>query len=109
MGVDQTLSSFNPVKSKSFSYGLGWDTVIQPGLAAVGVTGWQKGGDVTLYGSTLIVAPTEGLAVVVMGASNGFGSGNATVIAERILLRALVEKGRIAAMPTPFEFSFPAP
>jgi len=44
MGVDQTLSSFNPVKSKSFSYGLGWDTVIQPGLAAVGVTGWQKGG-----------------------------------------------------------------
>lgn len=101
MGVDQTLSSFNPVKSKSFSYGLGWDTVIQPGLAAVGVTGWQKGGDVTLYGSTLIVAPTEGLAVVVMGASNGFGSGNATVIAERILLRALVEKGRIAAMPTP--------
>lgn len=101
MGVDQTLSGFNPVKSKSFSYGLGWDTVIQPGLAAVGATGWQKGGDVTLYGSTLIVAPTEGLAVVVMGASNGFGSGNATVIAERILLRALVEKGRIAAMPTP--------
>ncbi|CAH2031297.1 serine hydrolase domain-containing protein [Trichlorobacter ammonificans] len=101
MGVDQTLFSFNPVKSKSFSYGLGWDTVIQPGLGAVGVTGWQKGGDVTLYGSAMIVAPADGLAVVVMGASNSFGSGSATVIAERILLRALAEKGRIAAMPTP--------
>jgi len=95
MGVDQTVARFNPVKAKSYSFGLGWDTVIQPGLGVVGVTGWQKGGDVTLYGSVLTVAPAEGLAVVVMGTSGSFASGSATVIAERILLRALAEKGRI--------------
>lgn len=105
MGVDQTLSNFNPVKAKSYSYGLGWDTVIQPGLGAVGVTGWQKGGAVTLYGSVITIAPAEGLAVVVMGASNGFGPDSATVIAERILLKALAEKGKIAAMPTPLNFT----
>jgi CubicO group peptidase (beta-lactamase class C family) len=104
MGVDQTVGRFNPVKAKSYSYGLGWDTVIQPGLGAVGVTGWQKGGDVTLYGSVLTVAPAEGLAVVVMGASGSFASGSATVIAERILLRALAEKGRIE-MPSPLNLS----
>lgn len=105
MGVDQTLTNFNPVKAYSYSYGLGWDTVCQPGLGAVGVTGWQKGGTVTLYGSVMTVAPAEGLAVVVMGASNGFGPDSATVIAERILLRALAEKGRIAAMPTPLSLA----
>ncbi|HOI17603.1 MAG TPA: serine hydrolase domain-containing protein [Geobacteraceae bacterium] len=104
MGVDQTAGRFNPVKAKSYSYGLGWDTVIQPGLGAVGVTAWQKGGDVTLYGSVMTVVPSERMAVVVMGASEGFGSGNATVIAERILLRALAEKGRIV-MPAPLSLS----
>lgn len=104
MGVDQTVARFNPVQAKSYSYGLGWDTVIQPGLGVVGVTGWQKGGDVTLYGSVLTVAPAEGLAVVVMGASGSFGSGSATVLAERLLLRALAEKGRIV-MPAPLNLS----
>lgn len=105
MGVNQTEGKFNPVKSYSYSFGLGWDTVIQPGLRAVGVTGWQKGGDVTLYGSVMTIAPAEGMAVVVMGASNGFGSGSATIIAERILLRALVERGRIPAMPAKLSLS----
>lgn len=101
MGVDQTTGKFNPVKSYSSSFGLGWDTVLQPGLRAVDVTGWQKGGDVPLFGSVMTVAPDEGLAVIVMGASGGFASANAIVIAERILLMALFEKGRIAAMPEP--------
>jgi CubicO group peptidase (beta-lactamase class C family) len=101
MGVDQTLSNFNPVKSYAWSYGLGWDTVSQPGLGAVGVTGWQKTGDFQGLGTAITVAPAERLAVVVMGASGTFNSGNATTIAERILLRALAEKGRIAAMPVP--------
>lgn len=105
MGIDQTAGNFNPIKAYTYSYGLGWDTVVQPGLGAVGVTGWQKGGDVTLYGSVMTLAPEEGLAVVVMGASNGFGSGSATQIAERILLSALVEKGRITALPSQLEFS----
>lgn len=105
MAVDQTLSGFNPVKANAWSYGLGWDTVHQPGLAAAGVTGWQKGGDGPLAGAVMTVAPTEKLAVVVMGASGSFGSRKATVIAERVLLRALAETGRIAKMPQPLKLS----
>jgi CubicO group peptidase (beta-lactamase class C family) len=105
MGVDQTLTSFNPVKGNAWSFGLGWDTVRQPGLGAVNVSSWQKGGDVTLAGSVMTLAQNEGLAVVVLGVSGNFSSSMATVIAERILLRALAEKGRIAAMPTPLHLS----
>ncbi|MEE9913523.1 MAG: beta-lactamase family protein [Deltaproteobacteria bacterium] len=109
MGVDQTQTGFNPVRPNAWRFGLGWDTVHQPGLAAVGVAGWQKSGDVVLngsgYGAVMIVAPREALAVIVLGASGSFGSGAATVIAERMLLRALVEKGRIASMPQPLELS----
>lgn len=105
MGIDQTLASFNPVKANAWSYGLGWDTVCQPGLGAVGVTGWLKTGDFSGLGTVIAIAPAERLAVVVMGASGGFSSSSATVIAERILLRALAEKGRIAAMPVPLNLS----
>ncbi len=101
MGTDQTIGTFNPVKALSWSYGLGWDTVTQPGLGAVGVTAWQKGGDVPGYGSVMTVAPEARLAVIVMGASGGFTSSKATLIAERILLRALKAKKRIDAMPEP--------
>jgi CubicO group peptidase (beta-lactamase class C family) len=101
MGVDQTLTNFNPVKSYAWSYGLGWDTVVQPGLGAVGVTGWLKTGDFQGLGAVIAAAPAEGIGVFVVGASGSFSSGSATVIAERILLAALAEKGRIAAMPSP--------
>ncbi len=99
MGVDQTVATFNPVKSNEWSYGLGWDTVRQPGLDAVWVIGWLKTGDYQGLGTVIAVAPAEKLAVIVMGASGTFSSGSATIVAERILLKALAEKGRIAAMP----------
>jgi CubicO group peptidase (beta-lactamase class C family) len=100
MGQDQRLGGFDPVPCSMFRSGLGWDTVAQPALAAVGVRAWQKGGDLEhFYGATLVVVPDEGLAVAVMGASNSFSSGSAGTIAERILLRALVERGRIPSMP----------
>jgi len=89
MGVDQTLTNFNPVKAYAWSYGLGLDTVTQPGLRAVGVTGWHKTGDYSGMGAV----------------SGSFSSGKATIIAERILLRALVERARIADMPTPLALS----
>ncbi len=98
MAVDQTLGSFNPVHSNALAYGLGWDTVSQPGLSAVGFDGWLKGGDITGYGAAIIVSPGAQLGVVVIGAS-GFGSGQATRIGEQVLLRALAENGRIAAFP----------
>jgi CubicO group peptidase (beta-lactamase class C family) len=100
MGQDQRLGGFDPAPCPVLRFGLGWDTVAQPALAAVGVRAWQKGGDLEhYYGATLVVAPDDGLAVVVMGASNGFSSSAAGTIAERILLRALVERGRIPSMP----------
>jgi len=105
MGIDQTLNNFNPVKKNGLNYGLGWDTVTQPGLGAVGIIGWQKGGSIPYTKTTLTIAPAEGLAVVVIGASSGFSSDDAIVIAERILLRALAEKGKIAAMPGPLNMS----
>lgn len=105
MGVDQTVGSFNPAPATDSRYGLGWDTVRQGGLNAVNVIGWQKGGDVPQYGSVMTVAPEEGLAVIVLGASGDFHSSNATLVAERILLRALAEKGRIEAMPMPLSLS----
>ena len=102
MAQDQRLGAFNPVPFDEFRYGLGWDTVAQPGLAAAGATAWQKTGDMDgYYGANLMVLPEAGLGVVVFGASNGFSSASAVKISERILLRALVERGRIPRMPEP--------
>ena len=101
MAVDQTLGTFNPVKWSGFTYGLGWDTVQEPGLEAVGIEGWSKGGDTGFYGSELMIAPQAGLAVVVMGTQ---GAGyNHTAFAQRVLLRALAESGSIASFPAPLD------
>jgi hypothetical protein len=100
MAVDQTIGTFNPVRFEEFAFGLGWDTVTEPGLLAVGFDGWAKGGDITDYGAVVIVSPKAQLGVVVIGAS-GFGSAQATVIAQRVLLRALAENRQIRAFPSP--------
>ncbi|HWP67791.1 MAG TPA: serine hydrolase domain-containing protein, partial [Rectinemataceae bacterium] len=100
MGVDQTAHNFNPLPSGFFRNGLGWDSVDQEGMALFGVKAWEKGGDTNSYGSMLIVLPEEGLSVAVTGAS-GLHSGDAKTIAEKVLARALVENGRLAAMPVP--------
>jgi CubicO group peptidase (beta-lactamase class C family) len=101
MALDQTLGTFNPVKSSGFTYGLGWDTVQEPGLQAVGIEGWSKGGDTGFYGAEMMTAPQAGLAVVVMGTQ---GAGyNHKAFAQRVLLRALVESGSIAAFPAPLD------
>lgn len=104
MAQEQTLSSFNPLPSDMVRFGLGWDTVTQAGLNAVGIRGWSKGGAIdgpfgTMYRATLIVAPDARLGVVVMMASNKTSSDGVEKIAERILLRALAERGLLAAMP----------
>jgi len=100
MAKDQTEGTFNPVPSGNESFGLGWDSVSQPGMKTAGVKAWAKGGDTPTYGSAFIVLPDEKMGVFVSGASN-FSSGNAAAIGERILLRALVEKARINDFPVP--------
>jgi len=104
MGQDQTLGSFNPLPSDMVRFGLGWDTVASAGLNAVGIRGWQKGGAIdgafgTMYRAILIVAPDAGLGVAVMMASNKISSEAVERVAQRTLLRALVEKGILAAVP----------
>ena len=104
MGQDQTTGTFNPAPTDMVRYGLGWDTVAQPGLKAVGIRGWQKGGSIdgsygVMYRSTIIVAPDAKLGVVVLMASNKTSSDMVIKVGERVLLRALVDKGTLAAMP----------
>lgn len=98
-GSDQTLGTFNPLPCEAYRFGLGWDTVAQPGLASQGVVGWQKTGDFPSLGTNLVVIPAEGLGVVVFCAGGHTDSDAAVRISERILLRALVARGRLAAMP----------
>jgi CubicO group peptidase (beta-lactamase class C family) len=100
MAVDTTPGTFNPVRNQAHAWGLGWDSVAEPGLGAVGFDSWMKGGDVTGYGSAIIVSPRAQLAAVVIVAS-GSGSGHANAIAQRVLLRALAENRLIRAFPSP--------
>jgi len=100
MAKDQTIGSFDPIHNNSFAFGLGWDSVSQPGLATVGFDGRAKGGDSNDYGAAIIVSPQAQLGIVVLAAL-GNGSARAIAIAERVLLRALYENGRIAAFPSP--------
>ncbi len=96
MARDQTLTQpLRPLVNPD-AYGLGWDGVRQGGLAAVGVTAWHKNGGTSVYGSDFFVLPDEGLALMITGASTGYGSG---ALAERILLNALLERSRVSAMP----------
>ena len=79
-------------------YGLGWDGVRQDGLAAAGATAWHKNGGTFVYGSDFFVLPDEGLALMITGTSTAYRPG---MLAERILLQALVERGRLVALPPP--------
>ena len=104
MARDQTQNlGFNPIPS--FQWGLGWDDVAQKGLAAVGVKAWTKNGGTLFYGSQFFVLPEARLGLAMSGTTLTYGSGK---LAERILLNALVESGRLAAMPVPLPAT-PAP
>ncbi|MEI6309846.1 MAG: serine hydrolase domain-containing protein, partial [bacterium] len=110
MAEDQTLASFNPLPSDYMPFGLGWDTVASGGLKAVGVKAWGKGGDMDgQYASQFVVVPEERLAVTVIGASNGISSSKLLKVAERVLLAALVERGKLTAMPKPLDSSVQRP
>lgn len=90
-----TTQPLRPV-AMTDGYGLGWDGVRQDGLAAVGITAWHKNGATFSYGSDFYVLPDEGLALLITGTSTTYRPGK---LAERILLHALVERGRLAALP----------
>jgi len=106
MGTDQTLGSFNPVPCGRLTYGLGWDTVVQPGLEAVGVLGWSKDGDSDTYHCGFIVAPQAGLVVAVTSVTP-LGSDACMALGERILLHALADQGTIRRLPKPVKAAAP--
>ncbi len=99
MGTDQTTGTFDPLRSNFVSFGLGWDSVSHPGMKAVGLRGWYKNGGTLAYSSEFLVLPEERLAVVVC--TDHDGGSKSLETAEKILLRALVERGTLAAMPAP--------
>lgn len=100
MGTSAASRTFLPVPSKQWDYGLGWDTVSQPGLAALGVTGWGKGGDSSAYHAAFIVAPRARLAVAVLGVQP-LESGQLEDLGEDILVHALVDQKTVERLPRP--------
>lgn len=98
MGKDQTVGSFNPAPADWLRYGLGWDTVRDPGLGAVGVRAWIKGGDASDYHCAFIVAPKAKLAVAITGVAPT-SSSTLETLGQRILLHALVGQHTLRAMP----------
>lgn len=106
MAVDQTLLSFDPMPSTLVRYGLGWDTVSEPGLGAVGVGGWNKGGDSSDYHATLTVAPKARLAFVATGVAP-LSSSSLGTLGQRVLLHALVDQGTLRRMPKPLPQTAP--
>ncbi len=105
MGTDQTVGTFNPQPSDFIRFGLGWDSVSQPGMKAAGIRGWYKNGGTLAYTAEFIVLPEERLAVMVCTDHNGGARSLNT--AEWVLLRALVERDAIAAMPEPLTAAVP--
>ncbi|MEI6226347.1 MAG: serine hydrolase domain-containing protein [Deltaproteobacteria bacterium] len=103
MAADQGVETFNPVPPP-FRWGLGWDTVAEPGFDVVGIPAWYKSGGTRMYTTAFVVLPGERLAVTAIAAGHGAADkpgADPLAVAERILLRELVERKRIAAMPTP--------
>jgi len=97
MAADQTLGSFDPAPSRMMRFGLGWDTVSEPALAAAGVTAWAKNGGSDQYGGSLLVAPKARLAIMVSGAPvvTYWLDG----LSRQVLLTALKEQGTIRKLP----------
>lgn len=98
MGRDQTRGSFDPLPCALASFGLGWDTVNHPSLRAANLQAWSIQGQTPQFGTAILVLPSERMGVVVTGVG-GFSAAVAAGVAERILLRRLVEQQYLAEMP----------
>ena len=99
MAMDQTTTTLTTAPPNNFRYGLGWDSMEDPALKAVGVRGWTKGGDLPQYHTGFTIAPDQGLAVIVEGAGTTFSSTSAETVGQTVLLNALVETGAIKRFP----------
>ena len=97
MGDDQTAYTRFNLATTSFRWGLGWDSVAQPGMAAGGLLAWKKSGDSAFSHSDFIVLPQARLAAMMI--NDDQFTGNRTALLEGLLLRAAKERGAIHALP----------
>lgn len=99
------LGQWYPDEDSIVSYGLGWDSVNTYPFTQYGIKALVKGGDTTAYHSSLIVLPEEGMAMAVL--CSGGGSPYAQVLAQEVLLKALLEKGSIKEINADKTFANP--
>ena len=107
MGRSQLPTTLTGPRPAFFTYGLGWDSVAEPGLAAVGQQAWLKGGDTSQYHAGFTVAPQAKLAAVALAAGTNVSSEVLETLSQRILLTALVDKGLLDAFPEPVSKPLP--
>jgi len=89
----------------SFDYGLGWDSVRLFPFNNYGIKALTKGGDTTLYHSSLVVLPEHNLAAAVV--SSGGSSALDQLMASELLLQVLKEKGTIKEIKKEKSFGTP--
>lgn len=107
MGTNQLPTTLVGPRPPLFKYGLGWDTVEEPGLHTAGVSGWVKGGDTAQYHAAFTLAPDNDIAAVVLAAGVTVDSGTLEALAQKIVLTALDEKDFIASVPSPLPMTTP--
>ncbi|SDG16679.1 CubicO group peptidase, beta-lactamase class C family [Paenibacillus sp. cl6col] len=76
-----------------FNYGLGWDSVELYPFNRYGIKALAKGGDTVLQHAALVVLPEQKMAAAVL--SSGGSSVTNQMVATKLLLTALEEKGAI--------------
>ena len=84
------------VEHNMLAFGLGWDSVSAFPFDRYGITALQKGGDTSMYHASLIVLPEHGLSAAVL--SSGSDSVYNAMLATRLLLDRLIERGDIEAI-----------
>ncbi len=89
----------------SLEYGLGWDSVHLYPFSEYGMKALTKGGDTSLYHSSLVVLPEQDMAAAVV--TSGGSSTYDQLLANEILLQALKEKGTIAEFKPKKSFGTP--
>jgi CubicO group peptidase (beta-lactamase class C family) len=82
-----------PKNGKSFTYGLGWDSVVTEPFNTYGIKALVKGGDTTQYHGSLIVLPEENISIALL--SSGGSSSYNQIMGQEVLLTYLQETGRI--------------
>jgi len=108
MGMDQrarTRIIADPASSL-WRWGLGWDTVRQPGLDAAGLRAWNKSGAFEFFGTQFLVLPEPRLAMMITGSGHDYMP---LELAEGLLLRMAVERGVVRAMPPAIASAVPPP